>query len=136
MRFDPANDYPIGQKRPDLVATPAGVPLDGITLEAMRRGALAWGDLRATGDALRLQAEVAAAAGRRPLAENLQRAAELATIPSGTILEIYTALRPHRSTAAQLETWAKKLEAANAPLSAAFVREAAQVYAKRGLLAD
>jgi propanediol dehydratase small subunit len=51
------------------------------------------------------------------------------------ILEIYTALRPHRSSADELEAWAARLESEwDAPLTAAFVREARDVYAKRGLL--
>jgi propanediol dehydratase small subunit len=134
VAFDPASDYPLGQKRPGLVTTPSGLPLDEVTVEAMREGRLRWEDLRATPETLRAQADVAEAAGRAPLADNLVRAAELATIPSETILEIYTALRPHRSTAAELEAWAARLDDAGAPLTATFVREAAEVYAKRGLL--
>ena len=57
-------------------------------------------------------------------------------MPDETILEIYTALRPGRSTAAELEQWAERLESElDAPLAAAFVREAKDVYAERGLLA-
>jgi propanediol dehydratase small subunit len=134
VAFDPASDYPLGQKRPELVTTPSGLPLDDVNVEAMREGRLRWEDLRATPATLRAQASVAEAAGRAPLADNLLRAAELATIPSKTILEIYTALRPHRSTAAELEAWAARLDDADAPLTAIFVREAAEVYAKRGLL--
>ncbi len=82
------------------------------------------------------QAEVARAAGRSRLAENLERAAELASVPDETILEIYSALRPNRSSAAELEEWAARLEAEwDAPETAAFVREAAEVYARGGLLA-
>jgi propanediol dehydratase small subunit len=56
-------------------------------------------------------------------------------VPSTTILEIYTALRPHRSTAAELAAWAERLESElEAPLCAAFVREAAAACAERGLL--
>ena len=83
----------------------------------------------------RCQAEVAAAAGRPQLAANLLRAAELAPLPDETILEIYTALRPRRSSAAELEAWADRLERLGAPLTAAFVREAKSVYSERGLLA-
>jgi propanediol dehydratase small subunit len=62
-------------------------------------------------------------------------AAELSTVPSETILAIYTALRPHRSTAEELEAWAERLDSElDAPLSAAFVREALGAYAARGLL--
>jgi propanediol dehydratase small subunit len=78
---------------------------------------------------------VAEAVERTALADNLRRAAELAAIPSDTILEIYTALRPHRSSRDELEAWAVRLDEAGAPLSAAFVREAIDVYARRGLLA-
>ena len=134
MAFDPVADYPLGQRRPELVATPSGVPLDDVTIDAMRNGRLSWEDLRATPETLRRQAAVANAAGRAPLAANLARAAELATIPAETILEIYTALRPHRSTAAELEAWAARLDDAGAPLTAAFVREAADACSKRGLL--
>ena len=135
MAFDPATDYPVGELRPELVTTPSGLPLDGLTVEAMREGVLAPDDMRATPETLRLQAEVAATAGRAALAENLSRAAELATLPAETVLEIYTALRPHRSTAADLEAWAARLDEAGAPASAAFVREATAVYEARGLLA-
>jgi propanediol dehydratase small subunit len=132
MSFDPARDYPLGAERPDLVSTPSGVPLDELRLDAPGLDAA---ELRATPATLRLQAEVARAAGRSQLADSLLRAAELATVPDETILEIYSALRPRRSTALELEAWADRLEGWHAPLTAAFVREAAQVYAERGLLA-
>jgi propanediol dehydratase small subunit len=136
MGFDPNADYPLGQKRPDLVSTPAGHSLDEITLDAVRSGRIGADDLRATPETLRRQSEIALAAGRRPLADNLARAAELAVVPAESILEIYTALRPHRSSADELEEWAQRLESEwGAPLTAAFVREARDVYAKRGLLA-
>lgn len=125
-------DYPLGTSRPDLVRTPGGVPLGELHLHDDRVTAT---ELRATPETLRLQAEVARTAGRAQLADNLVRAAELAPLPDETILAIYTALRPRRSTAAELEAWAAHLESRDAPETAAFVREAAQVYAERGLLA-
>ena len=135
MAFDPIRDYPLGARRPDLVTTPAGVPLDGVTLDAVREGTLSGGEIRATPQTLRLQAEVAAAAGRTQLAENLERAAELAAVPDDVLLEIYTALRPRRATADELAEWASRLDGLDAPKTAAFVREAAVAYAERGLLA-
>jgi propanediol dehydratase small subunit len=132
---DLVSEYPLGQKRPDTVATPSGIPLDDVTVEGMREGKLASDDLRATPETLRRQAAVAERVGRIALADNLRRAAELAAIPSETILEIYTALRPHRSSETELEAWASRLDEAGAPMSAAFVREAIEVYARRGLLA-
>ena len=136
MGFDPTSDYPLGTRRPDLVSTPGGIPLAGLTLEALRSGALAADEIRATPETLRMQAAVALAAGRTQLAESLERAAELAAIPDELLLEVYTALRPHRTTAAELEEWASGLEALEAAKTAAFVREAAVVYAERGLLVD
>ncbi len=135
MEFDPNRDYPLGARRPELVTTPAGTPLAEVTLDAAREGRITGDDIRATPETLRRQAAVARAAGRAQLAENLERAAELAAIPDDELLEIYTALRPRRSTAAELEAWAARLEAWGAPRTAAFVREAAAAYAGRRLLA-
>jgi len=134
VQFDPS-DYPLGTRRPDLVATPGGMPLHEVTLEAGRAGRLGADDMRATPDTLRLQAEVARAAGRTQLAENLERAAELALVPDDLLLEAYTALRPGRATASELEEWAVRLEGFEAAKTTAFVREAAAVYEERGLLA-
>jgi propanediol dehydratase small subunit len=131
VAFDPRRHYPLGSERPDLVSTPGGLRLDEVTFDA----GLDPAELRATPATLRLQAEVAGAAGRSQLADNLRRAAELAPLPDDTILEIYTALRPGRSTGAELESWAGRLEELDAPLTAAFVRDALRVYAARGLLA-
>ena len=130
--FDPQSDYPLGRRRPDLITTPGGIPLADLALDGERLDAT---ELRATPATLRLQAEVAAGAGRHQLAANLLRAAELAPLPDETILEIYTALRPRRSSGPELESWATRLEGLGAPLTAAFVREAREVYAERGLLA-
>jgi propanediol dehydratase small subunit len=114
------------------VATPSGIPLDRVLLDAPGIDAA---ELRATPETLGLQAEVAEAAGRLQLAANLRRAAELAPLPDETILAVYTALRPRRSTAAELEAWAARLDELGAPLNAAFVREALGAYEQRGLVA-
>jgi propanediol dehydratase small subunit len=132
MAFDPSSDYPLGANRPDLVRTPGGIALDELDLHGER---VETAELRATPETLQLQADVARAGGRAQLADNLLRAAELAPLPDETILEIYAALRPRRSSAAELEAWAARLDEWSAPVTAAFVREAAQVYAERGLLA-
>jgi propanediol dehydratase small subunit len=135
MGFDPVSDYPLGSRRPDLVRTPSGLRLDELTLDGVRAGRIRPEELRATPETLRRQSAVALGAGRTQLADNLARAAELASVPSATILEIYTALRPHRSSAEELETWAARLETElEAPLCATFVREAAAACAERGLL--
>ncbi len=85
-------------------------------------------------DTLRRQAEVAETHGNPQLGENLRRAAELTALPDDEVLAVYEALRPGRSTAAGLAAVAARLESAEAPLCAALVREAAGVYARRGLL--
>ena len=136
MAFDPSRDYPLGARRPDLVTTPDGTPLDDVTLEAVRARAIGAEEMRATPVTLRLQAEVARGAGRVQLAESFERAAELAEVPDELLLEIYTALRPRRATGAELEGSAARLDGHGATKTAAFVREAAAVYAARGLLAD
>ena len=136
MSFDPKRDYPLGTRRPDLVFTPGGVPLADVTLDALRAGRIGAAEIRATPQTLRLQAQVAHAAGRAPLAESLERAAELAGVPDDELLAVYTVLRPRRATAAELEEWAARLGGHGAARTAAFVREAAAVYAERGLLAD
>jgi propanediol dehydratase small subunit len=132
MAFEPSSDYPLGSRRPDLVRTPGGIGLDELELHG---AGVESAELRATPQTLRLQAYVARAAGRPQLADNLLRAAELAPLPDETILEIYSALRPRRSSAAELAAWAERLDGWDAPVTAAFVREAAIVYADRGLLA-
>ena len=134
MSFDPKRDYPLGTRRPDLVFTPRGVPLGDVTLEALRAGRIDAEEIRATPETLRMQAEVARAAGRDALAENLERAAELAGVPDDLLLAVYTALRPRRATTEELEAWAARLEHHGAARTAGFVREAAAAYAERGLL--
>jgi propanediol dehydratase small subunit len=133
--MDPRSDYPLGTRRPDLVVTPGGHGLDEITLEAARDGAISGLEIRATPETLQRQAAIARASGRAPLAENHERAAELARVPDDELLAIYTALRPHRSTAEELEEWAVKLDGWRAIRTAAFVREAKAAYVERGLLA-
>jgi propanediol dehydratase small subunit len=137
VAFDPTADYPLGTQRPDLVRTPGGLALEELTLDALRAGRLGPEEMRATAETLGLQSQVAEAAGRDQLGANLARAAELTGVPDGLVLEIYTALRPHRSTAAELDAWAERLELEfAAPLTAAFVREARAVYAARDLLSQ
>jgi propanediol dehydratase small subunit len=58
-------------------------------------------------------------------------------VPDDVILEIYTALRPHRSTDEELAAWAERLaDEYGATQTAAFVSDARAVYAERGLLRE
>ena len=113
----------------------SGRPLDELTLDAAVSGDLSPADLRVNPETLRHQASVAEEHGNPQLGENLRRAAELTALADDEVLGIYEALRPGRSTRAELDAIAARLEAAGAPLCAALVREAAAVYERRGLLA-
>ena len=119
-------DYPLAEKIPDRLKTPSGLAFRDITLEAVLEGKVGMEDLRVTPEALEMQAQVAEAAGRPQLAENLRRAAELASIPEDRILEIYRALRPGRCDSQALYTMAAGLEQSyGAKRCAALLREAA-----------
>jgi len=128
-------DYPLAEKRPELVAGPRGKALSEITLEGVLQGEVALEDLRITPMALRLQAKVSRAAGRPTLGENLERAAELVGVPQAEIMRIYELLRPGRAQSAEeLRAAARTLrEEHGAALMAAFVEEAAEAYEARGL---
>lgn len=97
-------------------------------------GKLGLSDLRMEPATLVHQAAVAERDGNPQLAENFLRAAELATIDDEEVMALYEALRPHRSTADQLEELRTSLEARGALRCAELVRQAAIVYARRGLL--
>jgi len=105
-----------------------------LTVDQLVRGDLGPDDVRIHPDTLRRQAEVAERHDNPQLAANFRRAAELALLPEAEVLALYEALRPNRVTAEELETLAVRLDGLPAPLSAALVREAADVYARRGLL--
>lgn len=123
-------EYPLAEKMPGRLKTPSGLAFEQITLDAVLSGQITMEDLRVTSDALELQAQVAAAADRPQLAENLRRAAELVAVPEERILEIYNALRPGRATPAALLALAADLEARyHARRCAALLREAAEALA-------
>lgn len=119
--------YPLSENHADRLRTPSGLRYQELTPEALMEGRAGMEDLRVTAEALRMQAEIARAAGRRQLAENLERAAELTQVPEQEILEIYEALRPGRATRDQLEQLAARLERDyGAWRTAALIREAAE----------
>ena len=123
-------DYPLAEKIPERLKTPTGLAFTEITLEAVLDGRVTMEDLRVTSEALELQAQIAEAAGRPQLAENLRRAAELVNVPEERILEIYSALRPGRATRSGLLALAAELEARyGAARCATLIREAAEVAA-------
>lgn len=127
--------YPLAEKHPEMVKTHNGKQLADLTFEGLRSGQLKPEDFRISAGTLELQAQVAEDSGRLTLARNLRRAAELVAVPDERLLEIYNALRPYRSTKAELYDIAAELEGQyGAEVSAGFVREAADVYENRGRL--
>ena len=128
-------DYPLAEKRPELVKGRGGKPLEAITLDGVVSGDVTLDDLRITPEALRQQAEIARAAGRATLAANFERASELCEVPQDFIMAVYELLRPGRAKdKAPLLAAARTLrETYGAERMAAFVEEAATVYERRGL---
>ncbi len=128
-------DYPLAERRPDLVRNAKGQPLDALTLEALEQQRIGMEDLRITPEALRQQAAIARDAGRATLAQNFERAAELVAVPQEVVMQIYELLRPGRAKdKAELLATAERLrEKYGAETMAAFLEEAAMVYEERGL---
>jgi propanediol dehydratase small subunit len=128
-------DYPLAEKRPELVETKAGKGLDEITLDGILSGGVTLDDLRITAAALRQQAEIARAAGRDTLAANFERGAELVDVPQNVLMQVYELLRPGRATSKdELSAAAKTLrDNYGAENVAAFIEEAAEVYERRAL---
>jgi propanediol dehydratase small subunit len=130
-----AGDYPLAEKSAGKLKTPTGKSFGEITLEGVLNGSVGPQDVRITAETLEMQAQVAESIGRKTLAGNFRRAAELIVVPDQRILEIYNALRPYHSTKQELLTIADELENKyNAKISAAHVREAAEVGEARGRL--
>jgi propanediol dehydratase small subunit len=119
----------------DKITALSGRPVDELTLDAIRDGDITLPDLRIHPAALERQASVADKHGNPQLAENLRRAAELSALPDDEVLAIYEALRPGRSTPAELSALAESLADRGLPRCAALLAEAAAVYARRGLSA-
>ncbi len=113
----------------------SGKPVESLTVEAVRAGEVGLADLRIHPETLERQAVIAEQHGNPQLADNLRRAAELTELPDEEVLAIYEALRPGRSTAAELTALAGSLAARGLARCSALVAEAAEVYARRGLTA-
>jgi propanediol dehydratase small subunit len=127
--------YPFREHAADSLQASSGRSLADITVEAARAGSLSMADLQISAETLRAQAEVARQAGYVQQAANLIRAAELTAVPNDEVLRMYNALRPGRATLTQLLALTRVLEERyHAPECARLVREAAEVYQRRGLL--
>ena len=134
-KLDYRHDYPMAEKRPELVKTATGKSLTDITLDAVVSGAVKAEEIRITPQTLEYQAQIGESIGRPQFARNLRRAAEMTAVPDARILQMYNALRPNRSTKAELLAIADELDGKyGAKVCAGFVREAADVYERRGVL--
>jgi propanediol dehydratase small subunit len=121
----------------DNVRTFTGRSLAELSIEKILGGELSAEDFRTSAETLRAQANTAESGGYRQLAENFRRAAELTCISNEEVLEIYNQLRPGRSNYKALCTLAERLEKDyQATLTAALVREAAEVYRERGIVGE
>ena len=80
-------------------------------------GKLGLTHLRMDPAVLAQQAVVAEDGGNPQLAENFLRAAEMATMDDEDVMNLYEALRPHRSTGAELEALRGSLERRATPSS-------------------
>ena len=128
-------DYPLSIKRAELVKSATGKKLEDITIENVMSGKIGAEDCRIAPETLEMQAQIAESVGRHAFARNLRRAAELIAVPDTRVLEIYNALRPYRSTKAELLAIADELaNKYNAKVNAQLVKEAAELYEKRDRL--
>jgi propanediol dehydratase small subunit len=127
------NKYPLMRFASDSIQAASGRSLDAIKLETIED--LSLKDLQIHANTLRAQAEIAEKAGYPQLAANLNRAAELTTVPNDEILTMYEMLRPERASYEKLIELADYLENTyQAKENARLVREAAQIYRDRKLL--
>ncbi|MFV0430411.1 MAG: diol dehydratase small subunit [Arachnia sp.] len=128
-------DYPLGEKIPGSIKAATGRVLADFTFDQVLSGDLAAEDFRIAPETLEMQAQVAESVGRNTLARNMRRAAELINVPDAELLDIYNALRPYRSTKAELHGIADRIESSyGCAVNAALIREAADVYEQRGRL--
>lgn len=125
-------DYPIAEKHPEWVKVGGDKSLSDITLDAVMQNRIKPEDLRISPAILKAQGEIAKSSGRWTIEYNFNRAAEMTRVPDARLLEMYNALRPYRSSKAELLAIADELQNQfSAPICADFVREAAQNYEKR-----
>ena len=117
------------------IAALSGKKIDEISASGMLSGKISGDDIRISSAALEEQAKIAEREGRKNLAENFYRAAELTRIPDQEVIAIYNALRPGRSTKDELLHWIERLEHEyKAIKTAELIKETLCIYEKRGVL--
>lgn len=129
-----AAQYPLAANLADKIHTPTGKAFSDLSYDKLINGELQAADMAISPATLEMQAQVAESVGRETFATNLRRAAELIAVPDDRLLQIYNALRPYRSSKQELLDIATELDGFKAYTSATLVREAAEVYERRGRL--
>lgn len=131
----PLDLYPLSDRSPERAVSASGMPLDQFTLDAVMSGRIGAADIRISPQVLRLQAAIARDAGRDRLALNLERAAELVSVPQDIILETYEMMRPGRISDPKLlsERASMLRRDFGAEAIAALIDEAVAVYQRRNL---
>ena len=123
------------EKHSDIIKTPTGKSISEISLDAVSKGNVSVEDVRISAQMLQNQADIAESAGKKQIAENLRRAAEMTVIEDDVVIKMYDMLRPNRATKEQLAGMAETLRNKyHAPLLSQLVSEACAVYEKRGIL--
>lgn len=127
--------YPLGEYERDQIRSETGKKLDELTLDEVMKGHVSSDDIKISPETLKAQGEVAEQNGNPQMKLNFERAAELTAVPDDIILKMYDKLRPNRATKQELLSMADELEQTyHAPTCAGLVREAAEVYERRGIL--
>ncbi len=130
-------DYPLYEKRPELIKTSTGKSVDDINIDNILSGAINPGDCRISAETLEYQAQIEESVGNPQIAANFRRAAEMTRIPDNRILEIYNCMRPHVSTKQELLDIANELETQyEAHINAELLRETATVYEARKMFRE
>lgn len=135
VKLNVQHDFPLYEKRPELIFTPTGKAIDEINMESVLSGKVTSDDCRISPETLEYQAQIAESMGNWQVANNFRRAAELCKIPDSLILETYNLMRPYRSTEKELINRAEVLESKyNAKIIAGFLRETAEIYKQKNML--
>ena len=107
-----------------------------LTLDQLRAGKIRPDDVTISRETLLAQAARAETEGYPQLARNFRRAAELTAIPNDVLLQTYDKLRPYRSTYYELLAMSQEISARyDAPETGEYIRQAAEAYQAKGLLA-
>ena len=134
-KLDAIKDYPIYEKRPELIKTQTGKSVDEINIENILSGKITPEYCRISAETLEYQAQIQESFGNPQIAANFRRAAEMTRIPDDRILQIYNCMRPHVSSKEELLAIAEELETQyQAAVNASLIREAATVYEERHML--